>query len=142
MRRLEKDVKEIKTRLKEEVRKRLSEKIEIDKIKERFESEIVNLKESVEELSKKVEFLENRERERKEVRSVKENIWDKREEFESVSVEEDSHSRVSISVTGHSRYSTMSRGLSERDVKITKKVVIERDKRGKEDNSNKRLESR
>lgn len=62
---LEREIENLKSYVKEEIRKSRVEKVEFEKINASLVCEISGLKETIGELSKKVDFLESRERERR-----------------------------------------------------------------------------
>lgn len=124
-------MEKFKASIGEEIRKVRQEKAEIGKLKIDLECKITELGETLLRLESRLEKLEERERERDEARSVRED------ESSGLS----SCARGGAGGSQWSLYSGLSKGsalskvsISEREIKIMKRVVSERDRRDRENN--------
>lgn len=127
----EKEKEDLKASIADEVKKIRQEKAEIGKLKIDLECKIAELSETVAGLNLRLEKVEEREREREEARSIRTVASGTSGEACACAGEGVTGSQWSL-FSGQSKGSRFS--VSEREIKIMKRVVSERDRRDRENN--------
>lgn len=136
----EKEIQELKGNVMEELKKIRKEKIELGKFKTELENKMEELSEKVNRLPKRLEDYENREKVRDSVQQAFLSARTEEEDSEAGTREGATASCWSLvsSRSGQSGISARSAAsrysLSERDVRLMKKFVVERDRRERENN--------